>query len=302
MVASDRVTALARDLTDLAPRRLDAEDAAADLLRDRIPGEVDVHEHRFDVREPRFPTCRVAADGEPVDCLPAGLESGEVPPQVAAEGSGVGPRITFDPACPAPSVPSIHPDPVIAVAPGDARDLRDAEIDARLEVAWEERTARNLLAGNRADPDRVVLAHYDSLWGGFIDNAYGVAALVHLLPRLDLDRTLVVFAAAEEVSDDAPYWGRGYRAFADGFPDALGSADRVDLVDSIGRGRTRARDDRWLVERALPLEDGAEVWPRTRVVTGDLDRLAEIYHSRLDTVDALTHPRAVEDLARMLEQ
>lgn len=303
MIDRGRVRSLATDLADLAPRWRDAEAAAADLLRDRIAAGIDVREQEFPVRTPRFTECRVAVEGEELDCLPAGLASGDVPARVAAAGARTGPYITFNPACPDVSVPSFHPDPVIAVGRDDVPRLRASDaVDARLEVAWEDRTARNLLAGNPADPDRVVLAHYDSLWGGFIDSAFAVAALVELLPRLDLDRTLVVFAGAEEVSGGEPYWGAGYRALAAEFRDALAGAERIDLVDSIGRGGTRVREERWLVERALPLEDGVGIWEGTRVVMGDLDHLAEVYHSRLDTADALTHPGAVDDLARALEQ
>lgn len=296
IVDPDTVMETAEQLCEHAPRMWENEAEAAALIRAALDArDVPYTVQEYDVVYPTFPVAELEVDGEEIDCLPAGLSSGpvtgeEIVDSVAVSGRAhPGPNINFNPVCPGLSKPTFYPGPALAVRRGDVETIRDADaVDGRLEVALEEFTSQNIIVGTTDDPELLVFTHYDSWWGGFVDNAFSVAILLELVPHLDLDQVCVVFAGSEEFSDEEPYWCYGYRQFERTFPETVTGADRIVVVDTVGRGETQVSQDRDILAEALVL-DGDGYLGKTDMLIGEFDRIMEIYHSPLDTRDAVTH-------------
>ncbi|MDY6761689.1 MAG: hypothetical protein SVY41_01445, partial [Candidatus Nanohaloarchaea archaeon] len=275
------------------------ESDAAAFLEDRITGHgVDVHPQDYQVLYPEWSGYRVEADGTEIECLPCGFESGEIGKTVV-DSLTVDERvfdeanINFNPRCEGISVASFYDAPAVAVSKQDIGTVLAADdVHGELTMSWERYGSRNLLVGNREDPDLVVFTHYDSFWGGFLDNALSVAVLVELLQDIDLSRTLVVFAGSEEVSQQDPYWCYGYRQFETRYSDVLEQCSAVVVADGMGRGPVQVRDERWLLEKALVLDNPEAVWPKTELLTSGFEALMPVYHTPVDTPDKATH---VED-------
>ncbi|MDY6765890.1 MAG: hypothetical protein SVW77_00835, partial [Candidatus Nanohaloarchaea archaeon] len=123
--------------------------------------------------------------------------------------------------------------------------------------------------------------------------------------HIDLDRVCIVFAGSEEVSHEEQYWCYGYRQFEKRYFQALDACDRIAVVDTVGRGETQVvSDDDFLLGQALVLHNRDYV-EKTELFIGEFDRIMEIYHSPLDTEEALTHPddgidRVIDGLADYL--
>ncbi|MFB6294668.1 MAG: hypothetical protein ABEI97_02820 [Candidatus Nanohaloarchaea archaeon] len=297
MVDRDSVTVTARRLAELAPRMWENEAEAAALIREELDSRgIDYRRQEYDVVYPEFPVYELVVDGEELDCLPAGFASGEITEKRVVNNLEVThgdlnqPNLNFNPQCHGLSKQTFYEAPALTIARSDVHKVLEAdEIDGRLEVEWVPYTSENIIVGNAEDPKLLVFTHYDSWWGGFIDNAFSVSLLIHLLPDLDLDRVCIVFAGSEEVSDEEQYWCYGYRRFEDAYVDAVENADRIAVVDTVGRGETQiVADDDFLIGQALVLDSRSYV-DKTELLIGDFDAIMEIYHSPLDTEDAATH-------------
>ncbi len=290
----DAVMETADDLCDFAPRMWDAETEAAAYIRDELDRrDVPYTVQAYDVVYPTFPVAELEVDGETVECLPSGLTSGDITGKAVIDNLHVsdhdGPNINFNPVCPALSKPTFYEGPALTVKRGDVGKILAADnIHGRLEVERERFTSQNIIVGTTDDPDLLIFTHYDSWWGGFLDNAFSVATLLHLAPHLDLDRVCIVFAGSEEFSDEDPYWCYGYRQFEKSFYPAVRDADRIAVVDTIGRGETQVSQDRAILAEALVLDDPDYIG-KTDLLIGEFDRIMEIYHSPIDTRDKVTH-------------
>ncbi len=294
IIDPETVMTVAEELCGFAPRMWDAEAAAAADLGDRLDASgVPYTVQEYDVVYPTFPVAELEVDGETVECLPSGLESGDITGKTVIDNLHVsdhdGSNINFNPVCPGLSKPTFYDGPALTVKRGDIHRILEAdEIRGRLEVERERFTSQNIIVGTTDDPDLLIFTHYDSWWGGFLDNAFSVATLLHLAPHLDLDRVCIVFAGSEEFSDEDPYWCYGYRQFEKSFYPAVRDADRIAVVDTIGRGETQVTQDRDILAEALVLHD-QDYMEKTDLVIGEFDRIMEVYHSPLDTRDAVTH-------------
>lgn len=293
-VDPERVMDTAERLCDFAPRMWAAEQEAAAFIRDELDRRGVPHTvQEYDVVYPTFPVAELEVDGEEIDCLPAGLTSGDITGKAVIDNLHVseydGPNINFNPVSPALSKPTFYEGPALTVKRGDVQTILAAdEVRGRLEVEREQFTSQNIIVGNATDPDLLVFTHYDSWWGGFLDNAFSVSILLHLVPHLDLDRVCIVFAGSEEFSDEDTYWCYGYRQFEKSFYPAIRDSDRIAVVDTVGRGETQVTQDRDILAEALVLHDDTYM-EKTDLVIGEFDRIMEIYHSPIDTRDRVTH-------------
>ncbi len=292
----DDVTAIADRLCEYAPRMWENEAKAAELIKAELAQrDVPVTEQPYDVVYPTFPEYGLTVDGEQIECLPSGLRNGRITEKTVIDafhvsGSNFGqPNINFNPACSGLSKPTFYNAPALSVARQDIPTILEAdEIDGHLAVDAEQFTSRNFLIGSTDDPELIVFTHYDSWWGGFLDNAFSVATLLELAPHLDLSRVLIVVAGSEEFSNEDTYWCYGYRQFETAHHDLIQQADRIAVMDTIGRGTTQVNTDKDLLHEALVL-NGSDYIDKTELLIGQFDRLMEVYHSPLDTRDALTH-------------
>jgi hypothetical protein len=296
----DEVVERASKLADLAPRQLENEQKAAEI----IEGEVSDFEYTtqaFQVLVPEFKDWGLEADGEEIDCLPSGLESGKIESKALVnsvlngQGSMNRPNINFNPHAEGISVPNFYEAPSVAIDPEDVQKVVEAEeIEGHIEVEWRSHESRNILVGNAEDPDRIVITHYDSVWGGFIDNGFTVSLLIQILEELDLEENLVVFAGAEEISQESPYHCYGYRRFEDEYLEQIQEADEIFLADSLGRNTQKVIEDPEIVEKAIVLNRPG-YRENVKFVASAYHEVLDIYHSPEDTKKVLnSYDEAVE--------
>lgn len=299
----EKVINRASKLADLAPRQLENEKKAAEI----IEKEISDHEYKvqaFNILVPDFKDWGLEVDGEEIECLPSGLESGKIESKALVnsvlngQGSMNRPNINFNPHTEGISVPNFYEAPSVAISPENVEKVLEAdEIEGYLEVEWRSHKSRNILVGNTEDPERIVMTHYDSVWGGFIDNGFTVSLLIHLLDELDLDENLVVFAGAEEISQERPYHCYGYRRFEDEYIEQIKNADEIFLADSLGRNNQKVIEEPEIVEKAIVLNtEGYE--EKVKFIASEYHEVLDIYHSPKDTEKALNSYEEALDLVR----
>ena len=289
-----KVIETAEELCEFSPRLWENEKKAADLIEQKLDEKSVEHQlQEYQVTYPHYPEYWLEADGEEIKCLPSGFESGEITEKIVVDNLHTdfeGTNLNFNPKCPGLSKQTMYEAPALTIARKDVQKVLEAdEIHGRLEVEWKQQTGRNFLVGNTEDPELVVFTHYDSWWGGFLDNAFSVSLLMHLAPKLDKENILVLFAGSEEVSQENPYWCYGYRKFEEEHHEVIERCKDIVVVDTIGRGETMVSSDKELMEEALVLNSRDYV-EKTEMIVGDFDKVMEIYHSPMDTKDKLTHP------------
>jgi len=293
----------ASELADLAPRQLESERKAADLIEKELKA-FDPEIQKFQILVPDFQDWGLKADGEEIECLPSGLESGKMKSKALVnsilngQGSMNRPNINFNPYAEGISVPNFYEAPSVAISPGDVEKVVEAdEVEGYLEVEWESHESRNILVGNSEDPDRIVMTHYDSVWGGFIDNGFTVSLLIQLLDELDLEENLIVFAGAEEISQESPYHCYGYRRFEDEYIKQIQEADEIFLADSLGRNTQKVIEKQEIVEKAIVLNRPG-YRKKVKFVASEYHEVLDIYHSPKDTKQALNSYEEALELVR----
>lgn len=298
----NQVIQRASELADMAPRRGEAERQAADYIQSEIKENVERQEYR--VIYPKFEKYELKADGEELSCLPGGLESGNIDNKAVVnsvhneQGDVNKPCITFNPFAKGISVTTFYQAPCLAVDPSDISKILEAEhIEGELRVTWRTEKSYNILVGNTENPEQVVMTHYDSLWGGFIDNGFSVSLLINLIEEIDLDRKLVVFAGSEELSQEYPYHCYGYRRFESKYNNALDSADEIVVVDSLGRGDQQIVKEGESLEKAIVLST-KKYQKKTVLLASTYGDVLDVYHSPLDEESALNNYEGAKSLLK----
>ena len=255
----------------------------------------------FQILVPDFKDWGLEADGKEIRCLPSGLESGKIESKdlinsiLNGQGSMNRPNINFNPHAEGISVPNFYEAPSVAISPEDVEKVLEAdEVEGYLEVEWVGHESENILVGNEEDPERIILTHYDSVWGGFIDNGFTVSLLIQLLGEIDLEENLIVFAGVEEISQESPYHCYGYRRFEDEYLKQIREAEEIFLADSLGRNTQKVIENPEIIEKAIVLNrEGYE--DKVKFVASEYHEVLDIYHSPKDTVKALnSYEEAVE--------
>ena len=296
----------AEKLCEYSPRLWKNEKKTADFIENFLGQKnVDFEVQSYQVLYPHYPEYWLKADGEEIECLPSGFSSGDVDAEKVIDNLHTdfeGSNLNFNPKCPGMSKQTMYEAPALTISRQDVEKVLEAdEVEGRLEVKWHQQKGRNFLVGNTEDPELLIFTHYDSWWGGFIDNAFSVSLLMHLAPELDKEKVLIVFAGSEEVSQEQPYWCYGYRKFEEEYFSAVKKADQITVVDTIGRGKTVISEDKDLLKQALVLNSRGYVG-KTNMIRGSLDKFLEIYHSPIDTRDRLTHGEdAIETVREYLK-
>lgn len=303
----EEVVERASRLADLAPRQLENEEKAAELIKEEIK-DYDYSTQAFQILVPDFRDWGLEADGEEIRCLPSGLESGKIESKdlvnsiLNGQGSMNRPNINFNPHAEGISVPNFYEAPSVAISSEDVKKVLEAdEVEGYLEVEWVSHESENIILGDEQDPERIILTHYDSTWGGFIDNGFTVSLLIQLLDELDLEENLVVFAGAEEISQESPYHCYGYRRFEDEYLKQIREAEEIFLADSLGRNTQKVIEDPDIVEKAIVL-NREDYEDKVKFVASEYHEVLDIYHSPKDTVKALnSYEEAVSLVRKELE-
>lgn len=280
----------AKSLCEYSPRLWENEKKSAEFIVSEVEKQgFSVQKQAYQVVYPVYEEYYLKVDGEDVECVPSGLETGYVREKTIIDNWNLRgsdfkqPNINFNPHSEDISKPSTYPAPALTISKSDVQKVLDADdIEGYIEVSRSNFTSYNLLVGNQDDPRKIFFTHYDSWWGGFIDNALAVSAFVEFLPHFDLEQDLVVFAGSEEFSNEEKYWCYGFREFEKSNYDMLAEADELIVVDGIGTGEP-VKTDEYLSDTFLI--NNTRLWEKTTLITNMPDTWKEIYHSRSDKVE-----------------
>jgi Iap family predicted aminopeptidase len=275
----------AETLCELSPRMWENETEAAEKIRQFLEEKgLEYRRQRYSVVYPTFPEYWLEADGERMQCIPSGLRSGKIGDKKVIDNWNVSSfgeaNINFNPYCEGLSKPTFYDAPALTVAREDLQKIFEAEeVEGKLVVEEKEFKSENIIVGNLEDPEYIFLTHYDSWWGGFLDNAFAVAALVELAEKTDLEKACIAFTGSEEFSDEEKYWCYGYRRFEERYSDVMEEVE-LAVVDALGLGEPMATDK--FMEEAFLLEDEG-LMEKADLLTTHPKNWRSIYHSPLDT-------------------
>ncbi len=247
---------------------------------------------------PKFIRATLKADGKSIPAIPTSFVSGVISGKYNIISSLISSQrfiedsnINFNPHCRDISRSNHYFAPSVAVEPKYLKQICDAKkIVGKVIVRKQKHTSLNILVGNLRNPGAIVFAHYDSIGPGAVDDASGIALLLHqvITDPEKLKNVLFVFAGNEELSYDKPlYWGHGYRAFERKHTSLLHHAWMILAVDSIGNSKPVFYRKESIVKLGLPLKNLHTWADKTSMLCGDFDALMEIYHSDLDTYDRI---------------
>lgn len=279
----------AEELCELSPRTWENEAKAAELIKKYL-GEkgLDPVSQEYSVVYPIFSEYWLKADGEEIECLPSGLKSGKITEKRIIDNWNISgrdfeePNINFNPYCEGLSKPTFYEAPALTVSRKDLQKVLEAdEVEGKLEIEREEFTSENIIVGNLSDPEYIFLTHYDSWWGGFLDNALAVSIMIELAGKMDLSKACVVFTGSEELSNEENYWCYGYRKFEEKYKEIMRDVE-LTVVDTLGLGEPMVTQK--FLDEAFLLED-KELMEKAELVTTHPENWRSVYHSPLDSKD-----------------
>ena len=284
------ITALWR----LGERQFGQETRARRMIEERLRHQSTPYAgEEFLTYIPRVQRAELRLDGRPASCAATSFVSGAIKTPnhlisslTSSQNFIRTENINFNPLCRDISRSNHYFAPSLAV-PRDVvpKILRARRISGNVRVRKTLHRSANILVGNRVNPRSLVFSHYDSLYGGAVDNASGTALALCIAARYPhaLKDTLFIFAGNEELSYDAPvYWGHGYRVFEERHPRLLDKAKNILILDCIGFGKTFFVSDEKIVRLGFPVRRLSKIIRKTRLVIGDMQKMMSFYHSDLD--------------------
>lgn len=277
----------AEELCEPSPRMWENESKAAEKIRETLDEKgLEYRRQRYSVVYPVFPEYWLEADGERIDCLPSGLQSGKIEEKRVIDNWNVSSydqaNINFNPYSEGLSKPTFYDAPALTVSRDDLQEIFEAEkVEGKLVVEKKQFESENIIVGNVENPENIILTHYDSWWGGFLDNALAVSALLELANGIDLEKACIVFTGSEEFSDEEDYWCYGYREFEKEYYEIMDRAE-LTVVDTLGLGEPMATGE--FMDDAFLLNDES-LMKKAQLLTTEPENWRSIYHSPLDTRD-----------------
>lgn len=276
-----------------SPRQFEGETETLRMIMKRC------REHRvpciaehFDLRLPHFSFWELQADGRTIPSLPSCLVGGTISSKDNVVSSMSNEtiqcaNINFNPYCRAISRPMFYEVPALSVAPADIiRIVRARTVHGFVRMERKIHTSANLLVGNSKNPNAIIFAHYDSIETGALDNASGVAVVLHTAltrPKL-LEDHLFVFSGCEELSFEHPYWGFGFRMFEKKHVALMAKAAQIIVVDGVGNEYARwyGRKEPEIIALGFPLRNMQKFLKKTIMLSSTIAGYLPTYHSILD--------------------
>lgn len=258
---------------------------------------VDFRLQKYTVKIPRTINAQLTADAKNIPCGALCFTSGEINNKDNIISSLTHteknfPFIGFNPYCPGISdTGRAIKYPALAVSRKDLSKIFKAKkIKGIVKVKPVKHRSQNILVGNLANPKNLIFTHYDSIYSGAVDNASGVAVTMKLIldnPKL-LQTALFVLSGNEELAYDFPiYWGRGYREFEKKYWPLMKQSKQILIIDGVGNNTAQFLTDPYWVNEGFPVKHLKLLLKKTAMVTGNIRKLMEYYHSPLDTVDKI---------------
>lgn len=281
-------------LVGVAPRQILGEQQACEIIKGVLYA-YDIHftVQRFQAIVPQMEKALLYADGKKIKCKSTSFVSGKITgkdflissltPSVKFRFNS---NINFNPLCDAISCANFYFAPSVAISRKDVNKiLRAKEVKGEVRVKPTEYLAQNILVGNTKNPEKIFFVHYDSLGPGAIDNASAVGVLMKIiLENPQNSSNLYVFAAQKELSydRDLSYYGKGFRVFEEEYSDILENAKELIVVDCVGYSDPILSDDKKILQTCLTFKNFERLAGKSKVITGDYEKLMRIYHSDLD--------------------
>ncbi len=243
---------------------------------------------------PKTNSVSLIADGKNIPCKSTAFKSGVISGKENIISSLIPsrflidePNINFNPSCDGISRSNFYFSPSVAINRKDLPVVVNAE-SVRLKVSIKKIAIKNrqILVGNRKNPDTIIFSHYDSIGPGAIDNASGVSTAIGAIIKSPscLDRVLFVFDGNEELSYDYPtYWGKGFRDFEKKHPNLLEACEKIIVVDCVGNGKPVCQINENISYLAFPVKNVKKWSSKIFNLSGDIGDLMKVYHSDLDT-------------------
>lgn len=304
------VESIINDLHYFSPRLLQNQINAATYIKkilneNNLPFTVE----EFETETPIFTKCELSADGQPIKCMPASLVSGTIDNNlnvfdVSEDEPKPGlPMLYFNGKSNAISRANHYQDaPALAFSRLDLAKVQKAKaVHGEINVERQSHTSQNILLGNFKTPTNLIFTHFDSLEGGAMDNASGVAiTLMAILEHPEiLQNNLFIVSSDEEISFDRPwYWGKGYRDFEKKHADLLESCQKIYIVDSFGLSPSIVHQH--VIDEYFPIVND-KILPKTFAVSCTEESQWSVYHSADDTPEKLNPQYLADSLQQVIQ-
>ena len=309
-MTSNKIKEFITALWHLGERQFEREALARRMIEERlIRHHIPYTAEEFSTFLPRVEEATLKIDGRVVPCAATSFASGIITQPnhlisslTSSQNFLETENINFNPLCRSISRSNHYFAPSFAVPRNVvSKILRARRVYGSVRVRKTRHRSANILVGNRTNPRHLVFSHYDSLFGGAVDNASGTALALSIAaqyPQLR-EHTLFVFAGNEELSYDMPiYWGHGYRVFEERHRALLQRAEKILVLDCIGFSKTFFIREEKTVRLGFPVKHLSGLIRKTSLVIGDMQEMMRFYHSDLDR----PHLIKTEELARAERQ
>jgi hypothetical protein len=297
MTTQTNYLSLIRELIKFSPRLGKNEQKTAKFIEKYLKeNELPFVVEKFHTSYPKNIKTYLRVDGEEVGCKPTSFTDGKIKRKFQIVNSliesGDGKNINFNPKSEDLSLAQHYFSPSIAIGKDDLAKVKTGtEIEGSIDVDRTSYLSKNILVGNKNNPQYLIFAHYDCLETGATDNASGVSVMMGVIRenRDLLKNCLFIFSGNEEISYDRPnYWGRGFRMFDKRHPKLFKEAKNILIVDCVGNDKTKISKNKELVMECFPIKNIGKLKDKIVVACASLKKLYEVYHSKGDTIEQLS--------------
>lgn len=269
------------ELCKFSPRQGENEQKSAQLIKGFLnKTNISYQIQPFSTQIPIITKAELFLDNKSISCLGSCFNGGTITSQTQVEFGEVSDYV---------ETINFTDNPSVRISRINKDQLQNAtKISGQVVVEKFSFQSQNIMVGNLANPQKIVFTHYDSLGGGAIDNAGGVAVCIQLLTdnvSLLVDN-LFVFAGNEELSYETPdYWGKGYREFENQYSNLLESTKEIIIVDGIGvTNPVIIKED---LDEVFPVKNLLNLSPKITWISSDQSEVLKCYHCAEDTPDKL---------------
>jgi len=281
----------------LAPRFWDNEKKAASYIKSiLLASNINFVSQSYEVTYPYWKEYYLKADNLFLEVLPCGFSSGYFKNKYKiVDSSSLEPVydecvISYNSKCKFLSTPVMYPHVALAIKPDDVSILKNAKnIEVYLQTIPYSFVGENILVWNLSNPKKILICHYDSFWGGSLDNGTGTALLLTLASYLDLSKYLLVFAWSEEISlaEYERYWCYGYRQFEKTYLSVMEKTEEIIIFDSFGYKTNTIITDLEILKEAF-LIDNSTLLSKVKMYASKFEDILENYHTLADTPNKIT--------------
>ena len=292
-----------KQILKFSPRQYKGEIKTADFLENYLRNrKISFFVQKFKTKFPLEEKAILKADNKKISCKSTSFVSGKIPNKENLISSlckdfqyddQLGYNINFNPYCPEISCACFYNYPSVAIASKDLGKIINAKkVWGEVKIKPTTYIARNLLVGNKSEPQIICFAHYDSILTGAWDNASSVSVMMGNILKnpSSLEKTLYVFTVNEEVSYDKKpvYWCRGFREFEKTYQRILRKAKKIIVIDGVGISKSKWMDKYENLISTIFFTNLKGLMPKIKRLGASTSEVAQnLYHSKLDKIGVL---------------